>query len=248
MKLINAEGIQMGKLSTEYVDLRDIKLAYREYGNGPTVILLHGNSENKKIFEKYQLIYFTEYTTIAVDSRGHGQSISNDNEYSIKQYADDIVRLCQAKGIKESYVIGYSDGANIALIFAFIAPQIFKKVLAISPNYLASGVKDSYLRLTRGGVKILEFLGKCGFHTQKAIMRFMLVLNDIGITDAELSSIQTSIEVLYAENDAIKEEHIKHIGYLIPHSNIKMIKNCNHMTILNKAETVNEIKEYFGRS
>ncbi len=238
----------MGKLLTEYVDLSDIKLAYREHGNGPAVILLHGNSENKKIFEKYQLIYFSEYKTIAVDSRGHGQSISNDNEYSIKQYADDIVRLCQAKGIKESYVIGYSDGANIALILAFIAPQIFKKVLAISPNYLASGVKDSYLRLTRGGVKILEFLGKCGFHTQKAIVRFMLVLNDIGITDAELSSIQTSLKVLYAENDAIKEEHIKHIGYLIPHSIIKMIKKCNHMTILNKVETVNEIKEYFGRS
>ena len=103
----------MGKLSTAYVDLRDIKLAYREYGNGPAVILLHGNSENKKIFEKYQLKYFSEYNTIAVDSRGHGQSISNDSEYSIKQNADDIVRLCQAKGIKESYVIGYSDGANI---------------------------------------------------------------------------------------------------------------------------------------
>ena len=238
----------MEKLSTEYVDLTDIKLAYREYGNGRTVILLHGNSESKKIFEKYQLIYFSEYNTIAVDSRGHGQSISNDSEYSIKKNADDIIRMCQAKGIKESYVIGYSDGANIALILAFIAPQIFKKVLAISPNYLVSGIKDGYLRLTKGMVKILEYLGKCGFHTQKAIMRFMLLLKDIGITDAELSSIQTSLKVLYAEKDTIKEEHIKQIECLIPHSTTKMIKNCSHMTILNKVETIDEIKKYFGKS
>ena len=238
----------MGKLSTAYVDLKDVKLAYREYGNGPAVILLHGNSENKKIFEKYQLIYFSEYNTIAVDSRGHGQSISNDSEYSIKQNADDIVRLCQAKGIKKSYVIGYSDGANIALILAFIAPHIFKKVLAISPNYLVSGIKEGYLWLTKGMVKILECLGQCGFQTQKAKMRFMLLLKDIGITDAELSSIQTSLKVLYAEKDTIKEEHIKHIRCLVPHSTTKMIKKCNHMTILNKVETIDAIKEYFGRS
>ncbi len=238
----------MGKLSTAYVDLTDIKLAYREYGSGPTVILLHGNSENKKIFQKHQLMYFAEYRTIAVDSRGHGQSTSNDSEYSIKQNADDIVRLCQAKGIKESYVIGYSDGANIALILAFIAPQIFKKVLAISPNYLVSGTKEGYLRLTKVMINILEFLRKCGFHTQKAVMRFMLMLKDIGITDAELNSIQTSLKVLYAENDVIKEEHIKRIGYLVPHSTTRMIKKCNHMTILNKAETMDEIKEYLGRS
>ncbi len=123
---------------------------------------------------------------------------------------------------------------------------MFKKVLAISPNYLAGGVKDGYLRLTEGMVKTLEFLRKCGFHTQKSIMRLMLILRDVGITDAELSGIRTSLKVLYAENDAVKEEHIKHIGYLIPDSTTRMIKKSNHLTILQKPETIDQIKEYLA--
>jgi len=96
----------MTKLNTEYLDLRDVRIAYRKYGNGPTLILLHGNSESKRIFSRYQLKHFTKYHTIAVDSRGHGQSQSNDEEYSINQYSDDVINLCKAKDIKSAYIIG----------------------------------------------------------------------------------------------------------------------------------------------
>ncbi len=237
---------RMSRLRTTYADLGDIRLAYREYGNGPTLILLHGNSENKKTFEKHQLKHFKEYRTIAVDSRGHGQSISNDDGYSIRKYADDVVRMCEAIGIRESYLVGYSDGGNIALILASTAPQTFKKVVAISPNYLVSGVKEGYLRLAKAIVITLELLGRCGFPTRKSIMRFRLLLEDIGITDSELSNIQTSLKVLYAENDAIKEEHIQHIGRLVPGSTTNRIEKCNHLTILGKTSTIVQIKKFFA--
>jgi pimeloyl-ACP methyl ester carboxylesterase len=235
----------MGKLSTQYVELGDVRLAYREYGDGPALLLLHGNSGSKALFRKYQLEHFRGYRTLAVDSRGHGQSVSNDNEYSIKQYADDMVRLCTAKGIRGACVVGYSDGGNIALWLAQMAPDLFRKVLAISPNYLVSGSTDESLKQIQGAVKVLEFLGKCGFHTKKPIMRMMLMLKDIGISAAELGGIRTSLMILYAQDDMIKEEHIQQIGRLVPHAKIKKIDRCNHLTIVHKEETIEEIRKYF---
>ncbi len=80
--------------------------------------------------------------------------------------------------------------------------------------------------------------------TKKAIMRFDLMLNDIGITAEELGSIQTSLRILYAEKDMIKEEHIKDMGGLIPGATIKKIVHCNHLTILYKRETIEDIRNY----
>ncbi|MCJ7567527.1 MAG: alpha/beta hydrolase, partial [Anaerolineales bacterium] len=228
----------------EYIDLGDARIAYREYGTGPTLVLLHGNSESKEIFSKYQRVHFNMFHTIAIDSRGHGETISNDTEYSIRQYSEDVIGLCKAKGIAHSVVIGYSDGGNIALFLAKKEPKIFTKIVAISPNYLVSGTTDGALRFMRVSAKILRLLGGLGLPTKKAIMRFDLMLNDIGISNEELGSIQTSLRILYAENDMIKEEHIKELGRLIPGATIKKIEHCNHLTILNKKETIEDIRDY----
>jgi phosphatidylglycerol lysyltransferase len=235
----------MGKLSTEYLDLGDARIAYREHGTGPTLILLHGNSESKGIFSKYQRVHFKMFRTIAIDSRGHGETISNDTQYSISQYSEDVIGLCRAKGLAQAVVIGYSDGGNIALFLAKKEPKIFKKIVSISPNYLVSGTTDGALRLLKYIAKILRILERVGLPTRKAILRFDLMLNDIGITAEELSSIQTSLRILYAEKDLIKEEHIKDMGRLIPGATIKKIGHCNHLSILDKRETIEDIGEYF---
>ena len=234
----------MGKLETKYISLGDARIAYREHGSGPILILLHGNSESKRAFSRYQKVHFNTFRTIAIDSRGHGETISNDTQYSIGQYSQDVIDLCNAKGINQAYVIGYSDGGNIALFLAKKRPDIFTKIVAISPNYLVSGTTDGWLRFFRSIRKILRFLGRVELPTKKAIMRFDLMLNDIGITEKELGSIRTNLRILYAEKDMIKEEHIQKMGSLIPGASTKKIGHCNHMTIFYRKDAIQDMKQY----
>lgn len=234
----------MEKLSREYLDLGNVKIAYCEHGTGPVLILLHGNSESKAIFSQYQREHFKMFCTIALDSRGHGESISDDTQYSIRQYSEDVIRFCKAKGIDQASVIGYSDGGNIALFLAKDAPDIFKKVVAISPNYLVSGTTDGTLAFFKASVGILKFLGKLGLPTRKALMRFDLMLTDIGISTEELSRIQTNMLILYAEKDLIKEDHILEMGRLIPSAAVKKIARCNHLNIYTRQEAIEEIRNH----
>lgn len=236
----------MSNLHTEYVELPDIKIAFYQYGKGKNIILLHGNSGSKKMFKKYQKDYFKNFHTIAIDSRGHGESISNDKEYSIKQYSIDVINFCKKLNIREAYVIGVSDGGNIALFLAKDAPDIFKKVIAISPNYLVDGTKEKPLKLIKSLNNIFQILGKIGFSTKKMLMRFKLMLTDIGLSDNDLSSIKTELKIIYAENDMFKEDHIKTIGSLIPNAIIKRIEKCNHLTIFNKRQTIEEINSFLN--
>jgi pimeloyl-ACP methyl ester carboxylesterase len=234
----------MSKLLTENLELSDIKIAFSQNGNGPILLLLHGNSESKSIFKDYQTIHFPMFHTIAVDSRGHGESKSIDDEYTIHQYSEDVIRFCKAKGISEAYVIGYSDGGNIALFLASKAPELFPRIIAISPNYLVSGTTDGALRSITILFKIFTLLGHLRFNFKKSLMRFNLMLTDIGITETELQGIRTNLKIIYAEHDMIKEDHIKQLAALIPNATLDKINGCNHMTILNNKEAIVIMKNY----
>ena len=129
----------MTKLKIEWLKLDDIDIAYTQYGDGPNLLLLHGNSSSKKFYKQYQVEHFAQYHTFALDSRGHGHSRSNDDTLSYEQQSIDVLNFCKAKRIAKTSVIGYSDGGNLALWLAVKAPQIFTKVAVISPNTRASG-------------------------------------------------------------------------------------------------------------
>lgn len=234
----------MKKLPTQHLDLGPVNIAYCEHGNGPVLIFLHGNSENKHLFSAHQQIHFADFHTLALDSRGHGETLSEDDRYTIEQYSQDVIAFCQAKQIAKAFVVGYSDGGNIALFLAHKAPERFPRIVAISPNYLVSGTNEWTLRLFRGLAGILKFLGKLGLPTRKALMRLDLMLTDIGLRPEDLRSIRTSMRFLYAEKDLIKEAHILEMARLVPGATVRKIGRCNHLTILNRKETLEDIRAY----
>jgi pimeloyl-ACP methyl ester carboxylesterase len=234
----------MAKLRIEHLKLDDIIIAYTQNGDGSNLLLLHGNSGSKKFFTQYQLEYFSNFHTCALDSRGHGHSRSNDKSLSYEQQSMDVLNFCKVKGITKTGVIGYSDGGNLALWLAVKAPEVFTKVVAISPNTKANGTKESSYSTIQKTVNMMKKLRKFGFPNKKQIMRFELMLTDTGITDEDLQSIDTSVMILYAEKDMIKEEHILQIAAQITGSQVKKISNCNHFTIPFQAETIKAMKEY----
>jgi esterase/lipase len=235
----------MHKLETKFLELENIKVAYSEYGSGPNLILLHGNSLSKNIFKKYQVEIFPKYHTYAIDSRGHGESVSIDNSYSINQYSNDVIIFCKKLGIAKAFVIGYSDGGNISLFLAKKEPRLFEKIVAISPNYLVSGIKYKYVKFVNEIIKMLIFINSIGIDTKKTVMKLRLNIQDIGYDINELKTIDTSMKILFAEKDMIKEEHILFLQKMIPKSIIKKIAKCNHLSIMSKADTKNSILEYF---
>jgi len=232
-------------MKTKYIQLSTAKIAYTEYGSGPNLVLLHGNSQNKSIFRKHQLLFFKGFHTYAIDSRGHGGSVSENGEYSIKLFADDVIEFCEKLGIKETYVIGFSDGGNICLFLAQKKPEVFKKIVALSPNYTADGSTDGTIKFIKIMYKIILFLNKPRLLPDKNVKIWELMLNDIGITEDELRKINADFFLLYAENDMIKEPHILKIAGLIKNCRLKKINNSSHLNIYRKKETIREIYTFF---
>lgn len=236
----------MASLPSQFTDLMDLKMAYCEAGSGDNLIFLHGNSESKRIFSHYQLRDFADFHTYALDSRGHGQSRSQDIALSIPQMSRDVIQFCQTKGIQKTRLVGYSDGGNIALLLAKHAPQLFDRIVVISPNYLVSGTDEKTLKLFTRLSRLWKLLARLGLPTRRMVMRFDLMLNDIGISAEELRTIQTGMKILYAEEEMIKPEHIHEIAELVPNAELEMIPGCTHMNILQHPRTASAIRDYLA--
>lgn len=101
----------------------DIKLHYTEHGSGDPLILLHGNGEDGTYFVR-QIDHFKDrYRVIAVESRGHGGSPRGTAPFTLDQFAQDLADFMGQLGIASAHILGFSDGSNIALLFALAHPE-----------------------------------------------------------------------------------------------------------------------------
>ena len=119
----------------------DISLYYREKGNKEPFILLHGNGEDGSYFEN-QIDYFSNgYRVIALDTRGHGKSPRGNAPFTIEQFSRDLYDFMIGLEISNAIILGFSDGANIAMKFAIKHPNMVKALILNGGNLNPKGVK-----------------------------------------------------------------------------------------------------------
>ncbi len=103
-------------------------------GSGKWLTLIHGFGDNLEAWW-YQLAAFSRhYRVLTYDVRGHGQTETPDEEYTMETGARDLYELLKALGVAETCVLGYSMGGRLAIELALAHPGVVKAlVIANSP-------------------------------------------------------------------------------------------------------------------
>lgn len=124
------------------LDLGDVSINYVIGGNGPPLLLLHGYPQTHVIWHKIAPTLAENFTIIASDLRGYGDSskppTSDTHEpYSKRAMANDQVRLMQHLGFDSFYLAGHDRGGRVAHRLALDHPKSLKKmvVMDIAPTY-----------------------------------------------------------------------------------------------------------------
>lgn len=100
-------------------------------GHGPTVILLHGFSLDRRMWDRQLHSLAERNRVITYDLRGFGQSSSACPDVS---HLDDLTAVLDSKGIGEAHMIGLSLGANVALAAAAYHPHRVSSLVLMSPG------------------------------------------------------------------------------------------------------------------
>jgi pimeloyl-ACP methyl ester carboxylesterase len=116
-----------------------VEIYYREEGHGEPLVLLHGgwgyglNPFNRQL-EKLR----DEFRVIAPDRSGYGGSTRLNSGFSIDFHyraAAETLSFLDALGIEQAFFWGHSDGAVIAAIIGFTAPERVRGLILEAFHY-----------------------------------------------------------------------------------------------------------------
>lgn len=94
------------------------RLAYEIDGDGPPVVFLHGIGGNRTNWRRQARALSPQFTTIAWDARGYGDSDDSDGPRAFSDFGDDLARLLDDLDIDRAHLVGLSMGARILMEFA----------------------------------------------------------------------------------------------------------------------------------
>ena len=210
-------------------------------------MLLHGNGENSGYFY-YQLEeYSKHYHVYAPDTRGHGRTPRGTAPFSISQFADDLKGFLDEKGIEKAHILGFSDGANIAMVFALRYPQYVDKLILNGGNLNGVGVKARVQLPIILGYRIASLFAKKSDGAKANAEMLGLMVNDPSLNPAQLASIRAETLVIAGTKDMIKDSHTRLIARSIPKSRLEIIEG-DHFIAANRHEIFDPIVLDFLKS
>ncbi|HSR22906.1 MAG TPA: alpha/beta hydrolase [Candidatus Eisenbacteria bacterium] len=114
------------------VTVGDARVAYREEGSGPPVVLLHGCPFSSFIWRKVMGLLAPSYRCLAPDLLGLGDTeTAPDADWSLPAQAAMVVGFLDQLGLKRVHLIGHDHGGATAQLLAAAHPErIDRLVLA----------------------------------------------------------------------------------------------------------------------
>ena len=259
-----------------YARVNGNMLFYRESGEGPAAIFLHGFPLDHSLWlDQLKGLAHVRHC-IAPDLRGVGRSDPTvDAVLTMEMLADDVTGLLAALGIEHADVVGLSMGGYVALALWELRPDMVRSLALIDTRAGADGpearaARDAMIdRILDGGRQALAdemvqgLLGRAPSRRAQARLRSMiegtryetLVASLVGIRDrkdrtAVLPTISVPTLVCGGEDDAlIPPEQIRELAAAIPGARVTIVPASGHLSALEGPDTLNQalIELFEGR-
>ena len=231
-----------------YVGHDKARIWYATYGAGAPVILLHGGLGHSGNWG-YQVpaLVANGYRAVVIDSRGHGLSTRDDRPYTYELMAADVAAVMDALQIKQAGLVGWSDGAVVAMLLADTMPDRVAGVFFFACNMDPSGAKAE--------IDFTPTLQRCfSRHRQDyqqlsaTPAQFDAFVDAVGLMQrtqpnyaaADLARIHVPVAIVQSEDDEfIKRDHAEYLAQSIPSAELILLPGVTHFAPLQRPEQFN---------
>lgn len=192
-----------------------VTLFYTKRGTGTPMLLLHGNGEDHHIFDTLAARLSEMFTVYAVDSRCHGASGKTDT----LTYADmtqDLVALIGALGLGTVDIVGFSDGAIVALMLAMQKPACVRRMALLGVNLSPADFTEENL----------AYLKEEYAETGAPLVRLMLEEPNLALSD--VAKVQAPTLLVAAEHDLFRPELFTAMERAMPHARLLIMQGHEH--------------------
>lgn len=210
---------------------------YEELGLGENLFLLHGNAGDSSYFEYNIGALSKKYHLYLIDFRDHGRSDNARDKLTFELMASDLKEIFDKLSIRSANILGFSDGANLALVFTIRYPCYVEKLILNAPNIRFSGTRLISKIISIGENifwNILPF-----FKRNKRVAA--LLLKDLKLSKKDLVDIDKEVLIIVGSYDLIRLDHVKSISESIDRSRLVIVKKAGHKLARSNPGLFNEL-------
>lgn len=235
---------QQGRLEQETASIW-----HASYGSGPPVILLHGSFDNSEEWG-YQVdaLVGSGYRAVLIDSRGRGRSTLGTRPLTHALLAGEVLAVMDALHLDRASIIGWSDGAVIALTLAMSSASRVARVFAFGAAMDPSGWKE----VDTGNPLLGRVFGRAKRDyarlspNPKAFGDMAKEVNRMNSTEpnasaGDLAGIKAPVAIVLGEFDEfVKPEHADYLARTIPGAQRITLPGVSHFALLQRPDEFNQ--------
>jgi pimeloyl-ACP methyl ester carboxylesterase len=143
------------------------RIAYREVGDGPTALFVHGVLANGGLWDGVMAEVAQGRRSLAPDLLGHGETVAADPDQNLSfgPQAEMLVELVEALGCGPVDLVGNDSGGAICQIFAGRRPDLVRSLALTNCDTADNTVPEAlvpFLELCRRGEALALFESMAG--------------------------------------------------------------------------------------
>src|ERR671919_2388242 len=215
------------------IDLHGHRVIYRIAGDGPPVVLIHGMVNSSRHWEAVALRLADEYTVIAPDLLGHGDSAAVRGDYSLGAHAASIRDLLAAIGVEAATVVGHSLGGGVAMQFFYQFPQRVERLVLVSSGGLGEEVHlllraatlpaAEYVLpvlcaepLRNAGASVARLLGRAGLRPNRDLEEMARGFASLGDLEARQAFVHTVRAIMDVSGQRVSARDRLYLAATVP--------------------------------
>jgi pimeloyl-ACP methyl ester carboxylesterase len=210
-----------------------------ERGEGAPLLLLHGGFETVDMLPFLSDHLGRHFRLVAPERRGHGRTADARGPISYELMAHDTLAVLDALEIDEADLVGYSDGANIALLLALAQPDRVRRLVLVSGNFHADGMTEAFrrgLRMARADsfepsfAEAYRALSPDGPDHWPVVFEKLqrMMLEEPTLHGADLEQVQAPTLVMAGDRDYVSVRHTVDMFEAIPNARLCIVPGGSH--------------------
>jgi pimeloyl-ACP methyl ester carboxylesterase len=220
---------------------------------GKTIVFLHGGlSSSASLLRVLGPKLSKRFALAAFDRRGHGRTADTDAPFSYDDMARETIAFIELLR-RRVYVVGHSDGANVALIVALKRPDLLHRVAAVGANYHFKGLMpmEEFTPQSSDFEQFaLDFATRSpdGIDHAAAVVEksSRLIKTQPTLTIQDLHEIFVPILVMAGDDDVARLDHTVSLYESIPRAQLAILPGTSHAVLKERTkESAHLIEEFF---
>ena len=231
-----------------------------------SILLMHGSGLTHIVWSLHEQFYASQgFNILSVDLPGHGNS-EGPSLKSIEEISDWVKSLMNVLDIKKIIIIGHSQGCLVGIDFASRYPNLINDLVLVAGSYKMPVNQDLIDYAEAGDEKAILLMMKWGYEGSKAfiggnpvkkIINSSREIREVLAVDLNacknyksgkesLEKINCPTLCIFGDLDKMVPLEVGNkMASMIKNSEKKVINNCGHMIIFEKAFEMRKIVKEF---